>query len=348
MREHLIFFLGLVPTAIAVMRVYLMAQGDSGTILTLIQTLDLRSLVLGTFARFIGLFGVTTTVYVFSRVFWPRIRHGRAPAGPAGQDARVGRRWGSSGFGLLALIFLASVGCLYPEQLLDITSPSAGPVDLARAVGWTVGVYLVLLGGFQILQRTSDRLWRTAAEDDAQQSTRTRVAARGRDTLRRCVNAAAGLSDNVLRLYKPEFFLVAPAVLLLFWAYLVTNDRMWLPAEVVTLSSEPAGMRDSDGAVVTAEPGHRSSYDPVLRREHGRVAFIAYVIDSDMVEETLLRPGGGIVVVHRSDVVDVATCQLEPDFDPGDDAPFLTHLPGFHAADFARETPICDDVLHGR
>jgi hypothetical protein len=43
----------------------------------------------------------------------------------------------------------------------------------------------------------------------------------------------------------------------------------------------------------------------------------------------------------------VATCQFEADFDPGADAPLFTHLPGFRAGDFARETRICDDVLHG-
>jgi len=55
-RDHLVSLLGLAPILVAMMRVFLMAQGDYGTLLVLIRTLDIRTLITATLDRSIGLF----------------------------------------------------------------------------------------------------------------------------------------------------------------------------------------------------------------------------------------------------------------------------------------------------
>jgi hypothetical protein len=55
-RENLLFLLGLSPILIAMMRVFLTAQGDYGTIMTLVRTLDVRTLIIATFVRSVGIF----------------------------------------------------------------------------------------------------------------------------------------------------------------------------------------------------------------------------------------------------------------------------------------------------
>lgn len=300
-REHLVFFLGLVPFAIAAMRVYLMAQGDLAMMMTLVKTLDVGALVLGTFIRFIGIFGVVSIAYAGSRLYWPQL------------TGKSERRIGWSGLSVLVLLLLAAVGCLYPEQLLDSGSRSLGPVDLVRAFGWTVAGYVVLrvlrfgvLGPPGHVGRHEKSLWRQVFD-----------------------------RKSVL---KAEVLLVAPAVLLLFWQYLITNDRMWLPPQVVVLRTAPAEL--------TAQPP--SGVDPVVVRPGGDVAFIGYVVEADLVETTIVRPGGGVVVVRRDAVADLLTCQYEVDFDPGDDAPLISRLPGFGRVADGRQNPVCATLLPGR
>lgn len=298
--EHLVFFLGLVPFTIAAMRVYLMAQGDLATMMTLVKTLDVSALVLGTFIRFIGIFGVVSIAYAGYRLYWPQL------------TGRSDRRVGWSGLSVLVLLFLAAVGCLYPEQLLDTGNHSLGPIDLARAFGWTVVGYLVLrMLRFGVVGPPGhvgkhEKSWRQQVFDRKS-------------------------------LFKAEVLLVAPAVLLLFWQYLITNDRMWLPPQVVVLRTAPADL--------TAQPP--TGIDPVVVRPGGDVAFIGYVVEADLVEATIVRPGGGVVVVRRDTVADLLTCQYEPDFDPGGDAPLLSRLPGFGRVVDNRQNPVCATLLPG-
>jgi hypothetical protein len=71
-----------------------------------------------------------------------------------------------------------------------------------------------------------------------------------------------------------------------------------------------------------------------------------------MVEETILRPEGGIVVVRRANVTDAVPCQYEPskDFDPGTDAPLIAQLSSFNAVHADRQNQAClwvlDKLLH--
>jgi hypothetical protein len=326
-RQHLVFFLGLVPVAIAGMRVYLMGEGDSATTLTLVETLDVRSLMLGTFVKLIGVLGTAATGYLFCRLFWPRIVERRDPA------QRRDSRWAASTFGLLLLAFLVSVGCLYPEEVFDWGSGSLWPIDGVRAVLWVLAAQGTFWLGFEGLQRLSDRLRAPAGALRA--------------AVHRCADRGAALCDAVLRWYassKPEVFLLAPAILLMFWVYLVTNDRMWLPPQVITVKNAPGCMLMKPD---TAGACSGSRYYQVVRRDGGQVAFVGYVLDKDMWEETILRPDGGVLTVNRSNVTDVVACQDEPDFDPGDDAPILAHLSVFRAVQAERQNHRCLDVLHG-
>lgn len=223
-RKNLVFFLGLVPLAVAAMRVYLMGQGDGVTMLALAQTLDVRAVVVGTFARPIGVMGTAAALYIFCRAYWPRIRSWHS-------------EWAASRLGVLLLVLLVSLGCLYPEEVLDWTNPSPGPVDVARALGWVLAGQAACWLGFEVLQRVVDRY------SDA--------GLRGpRRLLHDAADRGAAFCNAVLRLCtssRPEVYLLVPAILLVFWVYLIT-DRMWLPAQVVELSSAPACVNQDRGA----------------------------------------------------------------------------------------------------
>lgn len=298
-RDNLIFFLGLVPLVIAAMRVYLMGQGDVGVILTLIKTLDVKQLFLGTFIRSIGLFGVATTGYIFARIAWPRL--------VAKPDSAL------SGAGLvLATVFLAALGCVYPEQVFDSSNPAWGPVDVVRSVLWVVVGFVVLrLGWLGILRLLPDN-----------------GSGQGRRklTLRRVLRG----------LWRAETLLLGPVILYLFWTYLVTNDRMWVPAQVIVVKS---------GVVATPTPADRNKLFAVAIGTKS-VAFVGYVLADDGTQQTVVRPSGGVLYIKDADVVETSVpCQFEPDFDPGDDAPLITRMPEFPRIQGKNETPQCDAVL---
>lgn len=296
-RDNLIFFLGLVPLVIAAMRVYLMGQGDVSVILTLIKTLDVKQLILGTFIRFIGLFGVATTGYIFARIAWPRLVSRPDPA--------------LSGAGIvLATVFLAGLGCVYPEQVWDSSNPAWGPVDVVRSVIWViVGFVFLRLAWFAILRFVPDQ------------------SGEGRTlTLRRALRG----------FWRPETLLLGPVVLFLFWTYLVTNDRMWMPAQVIVVKS---------GVIATPTAADRNKLYAVPL-DTGSVAFVGYVVADDGTQQTVVRPSGGVLYIKDADLVATSVpCQFEPDFDPNDDAPLMTRLPEFPRILGKNETPQCDAVL---
>ena len=312
-RKHLVFFLGLVPLVVAAMRVYLMGQGDGATMLTLVQTLDVRAVLVGTFAKPIGVLGTTASLYVFCRAYWPRMRR------PSDPSLRRDSRWTGSRLGVLLLVLLASVGCLYPEEVLDWGNPSPWPVDVARAFGWVLAGQAACWLGYELLQRVADRC----------RNARPRSPRR---LLHDAADRAASFCDAILRFYassRPEVYLLVPAIALVFWVYLVTNDRMWLPPQVVELDRAPACM-----TVPAGTPGActGSARYPVKRLADGRVAVVGYILDRDLREETILLDGGGLLTVDRHTVADLTPCQDEPDFDPRGDAPLLSLLSGFHPA----------------
>jgi len=336
--ELVTLFFGLVPVTIGAMRIYLMSQGDSGTMLLLVRTLDVQALFLGTFIRFIGVFGTASAAYLFCRVFWPRLAAafhpvaddpGSASGASLSRRAAPGRwRWGA--FSILMVVFVISVGALYPEQILDGSNNSWGPVDIVRSLGWSLVIYVALrYAAFNLLYLVSDRIFRRG-----QASGSPEVSWRRRQLLFKVPgNAVDGLSH-----FKPEVFVLLPAVLLLFWSYLVTNDRMWLPAEVVTVRSAPAGLSP------VKDPNLQGGDTPVVHSDRS-ASFIGFVLESDELETTILRPGGGVVVVPRESVVAQQPCQFEPDFDPGEDRPLIAHLPGFKMTTDARIVPVCLTVL---
>jgi hypothetical protein len=335
LRRELATFLGLVPLTIAALRVFLMGQGDQGTTFTLIRTLDLQALLVGTFFRFAGLFGVVTALYILVRGLWPRMAARRkewADEGDImhrGSDARA--------LALVLVLLLASVGCLYPEQLLDWdhrTTP--GPVDLATSVAWVLAVHgLVWL---------SDRAFHGLDQ-------RLQAEARSGPVRRRVhqvVGWAAILSHTARRFYQssgPEAWILMPAVVFLFWSFLIANDRMWLPAQVITITQS----RDLCVSLPRDAPGSCAAgkYDTAITG-NGETSFIGYVLDADLAEETILRPGGGVVVVHRDEVRSVLTCQYEPDYDPGDDKPYFARIDAFQATEASRQNPLCSDVLKAK
>ena len=335
-------FFGLVPITIGAMRIYLMSQGDSATMLQLVRTLDVQALFLGTFIRFIGVFGVASTAYLFCRVFWPRLTAAFHPAdsgtssdpasaptaAPSRQKHLHRWRWGA--FSTLVVVFVISLGALYREQILDTSTYSWAPVDIVRALIWSLVVYGILrYAAFNLLYLASDRVFRRGRTSGAPEA-----AWRPRQLLFKVPgDAVDGLSH-----FKPEIFALLPAVLLLFWSYLVTNDRMWLPAEVVTVQPVPTGLSPA------VDPHLRGGDTPVAH-EGKAASFVGFVLESDMLETTILRPGGGVIVVPRESVKDQQPCQFEPDPDLGDDRPLISYLPGFRATPDTRMVPICQAVL---
>jgi hypothetical protein len=336
--ELVALFFGLVPITIGAMRIYLMSQGDSGTMLLLVRTLDVQALFLGTFIRFIGVFGTASAAYLFCRVFWPRLAAAFHPAvdspgsaSGAASSRRVGPgRWRWGAFSILVVVFAISVGALYPEQILDGSNTSWGPVDIVRSLVWSLVIYVTLrYAAFNFLYLVSDRIFRRGRASGSPEASWRR---------RQLLFKVPGDAVDGLSHFKPEVFILIPAVLLLFWSYLVTNDRMWLPAEVVTVRSAPAGLSPARDANL------RGGDTPVVHSD-GSTSFIGFVLESDELETTILRPGGGAVVVPRASVVDQQPCQFEPDFDPGVDRPLIAHLPGFQMTTDARIVPPCLTVL---
>lgn len=47
-RDNLLFLLGLAPVLVAMLRIAVAAQGDYGVVMTLVRTLDVRALIVGT------------------------------------------------------------------------------------------------------------------------------------------------------------------------------------------------------------------------------------------------------------------------------------------------------------
>src|SRR2546429_1269701 len=110
--DHLVFLLGLAPILIAMMRVFLMAQGDYGTLMVLIRTLDIRTLITATLDRSIGLFVAGATAYVITVTLW-RPEDDRGAPG----DRTVLGPNRRAALPFLCLVFVMSFLLLYPEQL---------------------------------------------------------------------------------------------------------------------------------------------------------------------------------------------------------------------------------------
>jgi hypothetical protein len=229
-RENLLFLLGLSPILIAMMRVFLMAQGDYGTIMTLVRTLDVRTLITATFVRSVGIFTAAATGYILVRVFWLGTDGRNDDNDDTVGKARPGRRTrglGSPAFLFVLLIFLISLLSIYPEQLFDKDinlgdgwKKMLWPVDLVRAFAWVLAIALVL------------RYLSIPSPQKPQF-----------DVLRWLAPLRRRLSTWRLRPNLPEILTVAPVVLLLFWSNLTLNERMWLPIEVITLSQTPEKLR---------------------------------------------------------------------------------------------------------
>lgn len=271
-RQYLTFVLGLLPVAIAIFRVVLESHGDSATFYTLVQTLNVPTLVIATYGRFIGVLGIGISLplifYSFEEVPKWIPRAYSIKLGPLGKTAA----W---------TLLICSISCLYPEQIIDLSIGwSLRPTDISRAEGWA---WVLFLPAWAI------RMFRTR---------RPRWP-----------------------LHWFEILIVAPSLVLLLWSYLLGNDRMWLPAQAVTVRPITREIA-VEIQIANRAPNLYPGTDP-QRTPNGDKAFVAYVLSQDSSEVTLLTTQGLVLQVPVSSLTRHVICQWEPDYDPRADAPLL-------------------------
>lgn len=314
--EYLFFFLGLLPTLIAGTRIYLIAHGDRTTMLELLSTLNLSALVLDTFIRFIGLIGGAVTAFLLVRLVLER------PESPPRSwlrrviwDHRRPALW------LLAGIFVAFISTAYVEEFYDADNKwTWQPVDLLRIYAWLAVLY--------VGRALAVRLW--------QRGSASRRPGLDGTTARATVGTADGTTDDTgdpeqaqtpaapdrspWRLWGVATYTLLPVAVLMTWSLLnQSDDRMWLPAQVITLDSVPALVRQEG---IQQDPDF-----PHLNVEHdGHYSFVGYVLDDDGTSETMLSSNGVLLTADSKHVVDQEFCQYEPTYDAADDTPFIDRV----------------------
>jgi hypothetical protein len=375
-RSNLLFLLGLVPVLVAMLRVGLAAQGDYGAVMTLVRTLDVPALIVGTFVRGIGLLLAAASGYVIVRVYW--LGSGKA-ARPELSRSLLPVLW---------VIFAIGVLATYLEELVDTDKltgwKSVWPVDLLRSEGWFLAVFVVLPWLWRRRRvvpgvlREFRGAWRRSKADpgpaasapnaSASSSPETKGYLRDRWPelviwgLAVCVVLACAVPSaprklpsvwrrSKLRTRWPELFIIGPVVLSLFWNNVATNERMWLPSEVITVTAS-SSLRQS---VLRADPDFPAKDDdhPVIRwiRRKGdkgdTLIIVAYVLASDGQSLTVTTPAGGIYLLPDDSTMTRQACQdlTEPRPDQVPDEPLLLRLPGQHPQPSTDQTPICKDLI---
>ncbi|MFD8390787.1 hypothetical protein ACFV2N_16630 [Streptomyces sp. NPDC059680] len=335
--EYLFFFLGLLPTLIAGTRIYLIAHGDRTTMLELLATLNVSALVLDTFIRFIGVIGGAVTAFLLARLLLER------PESPPRSwlrrviwDHRRAALW------LLAGTFAAFISTAYLEEFYDADNKwTWQPVDLFRIYAW--------LGLLYVGRALAVRAWR-------RRSVFRRPSPDG-TTADATVATTDGITDDTdtvgpdqartpgaptrspWRMWGVATYTLLPVAILMTWSLLKqSDDRMWLPAQVITLDGVPA--------VVEQEGIEHDPDFPHLNVEHdGRYTFVGYVLDDSDTSETILSSNGVLLTADSKRVVDQEFCQYEPTHDVGDDTPFIDRIlnhddswhPGFTCEDLLKK-----------
>ena len=296
LKEYLIFLLGLVPVAIAVMRVVLMAQGDTATLYTLIRTLDVQGLIIGTYGRYVGVLGAGTALTVLAFHF-RRVR-----------DNEPGLK--SVGLAVAVIGLLISVACIYPEEIADTSVRSLRPVDILRASFWACVLYWLVRLAPRWLDRLAQVRWPAGLK----------WLARLVEWLRPV--AGAGRRAKQIGRRPAETIIMIATVVLLVWPYLLTNERVWIPAEVITVSRPSRSIAEELPPI--SKSSRLSSRDGILNSDlssftlrHRRREFTGYVLDENLTDLTIMTAVGRLVILPIDDVVTRSPCQFESDFDPG-------------------------------
>lgn len=292
--QYLTFLLGLIPVVVAVLRVVLVAQGDDATLYTLVQTLDVPALVIATYGRYVGVLGVGVTL--------PLLLYSRGNNNDGTRSIRL-----DPPARIVLLILLAcSIICIYPEEIFDDSVISIWPVDIFRALGWACAVYMAA------------RWWDMRRSDLKPGKLFNLIKTR--------FNRAASWFDRAATSvtgHRVETWVIAPALVLLLWSYLVGNNRMWLPAQVVTIHGATAAIT-LDAPPVAEKPTDLQSG----KLADGDLVFVAYILSRDSSGFTIMTVVGRVVHIPVLDLTDQVPCQFESDYDPRYDEPLLFFLPG--------------------
>jgi hypothetical protein len=101
-RSHVTLVLTLIPVLLSGLRIFAVANGDRATLVTLLSTLDVKAVLLGTFAWLLPTaFGVAATIC------WIRWLQLRSVSGPPSAGQSTGLLWLAVGTTILALILFA-------------------------------------------------------------------------------------------------------------------------------------------------------------------------------------------------------------------------------------------------
>jgi hypothetical protein len=333
--EYLFFFLGLLPTLIAGVRIYLIAHGDRTTMLELLGTLNVSALVLDTFIRFIGVIGGAVTAFLLARLLLER------PESPPRSwlrrviwDHRRPARW------LLAGTFAAFISTAYLEEFYDADNKwTWQPVDLFRIYAWLAVLYVGRALAVRAWRRRSASRQPSLAGTTAGTTVGTTDGTTDDTGDPDRAQTPAAPARSPWRLWGVATYTLLPVAVLMTWSLLKqSDDRMWLPAQVITLDGVPAP--------VTQEGIQQDPDFPHLNVEHdGHYTFVGYVLDDDGTSETILSSNGVLLTADSKHVVDQEFCQYEPTHDVADDTPFIDRMlnhddswnPGFTCEDLLKK-----------
>ena len=328
--EYLFFFLGLLPTLIAGARIYLIAHGDRTTMLELLGTLNVSALVLDTFIRFIGVIGGAVTAFLLVRLLLER------PQSPPRSwlrrviwDHRRPALW------LLAGTCAAFISTAYLEEFYDADNKwTWQPVDLFRIYAWLAVLYVGRALAVRAWRRRSASR-RPSRDGTAAGTTGGATDDTGDPDLARTPGAPA---RSHWRLWGVATYTLLPVAVLMTWSLVKqSDDRMWLPAQVITLDGAPA--------LVAQEGIAQNAKFPHLNAEHdGHYTFVGYVLDDNGTSQTILSSSGVLLTADSKHIVDREFCQYEPTRDVADDTPFVDRIlnhddswyPGFTCEDLLK------------
>ncbi|MFF3915873.1 hypothetical protein ACFYZB_20720 [Streptomyces sp. NPDC001852] len=334
--EYLFFFLGLLPTFISGTRIYLIAHGDRTTMLELLGTLNVSALALDTFIRFIGVIGGAVTAFLLVRLILER------PESPPRSwlrrviwDHRRPALW------LLGGTFAAFISTAYVEEFYDTDHKwTWQPVDLFRIYAWLAVLYVGRALALCAWRRRSAS--RRPSPDGTSADTTAGITDGTTDDRGDPDQAqtSAAPTRSPWRMWGVATYTLLPVAVLMTWSLLKqSDDRMWLPAQVITLDSVPAVMKQ--------EGVQQNPEFPHLNVEHdGHYTFVGYVLEDNDTSETILSSNGVLLSVESKRVVDQEFCQYEPTHDAADDTPLIDRIlnhddswnPGLTCEDLLKKT----------